>query len=165
MDVEVKILDQRVISWGFPVYGSDWAAGLDLFACIEDEVCLEPQEPARLIPTGIAIHIGDPEWCGLVLPRSGLGHKTGLVLGNTVGLIDPDYIGPCLISAWNRNPNRAGQRQNASIKIRPGDRIAQLVLTRIVRPKYRIVNELMSSERRGEGGFGSTGGASAMQLD
>ena len=113
-----------------------------------------------LISAGIAFHIGDPEWCALVLPRSGLGHKQGLVLGNTVGVIDADYEGPCLISAWNRNPGGLLESyiSNArEIEIRPGDRIAQLVFTRIARPEFTIVAELAKSGSRQESGFGSTG--------
>src|ERR1700740_1378455 len=127
LKIELKILDQRLPGWGFPHYGSSLAAGLDLHACLDDAIEIMPQAAAILIPSGIAFRIGDPEWCALVLPRSGLGHKRGLVLGNVVGVIDADYEGPCLISAWNRNPAQRGGR----IEIRPGDRIAQLVFTRI----------------------------------
>ena len=127
------------------------AAGLDLHACIEHPLLLEPQMPALLISAGIAFRIGDPEWCALVLPRSGLGHNEGLVLGNTVGAIDADYEGPCLISAWNRNPG------GEAIPVRPGDRIAQLVFTRIARPQFAIVSAFSAGGRRQEGGFGSTG--------
>jgi dUTP pyrophosphatase len=102
--IELRILDPRLPGWGFPRRGSNLAAGLDLHACLDRPLILQPQAPAVLISAGIAFHIGDPEWCALVLPRSGLGHKQGLVLGNTVGVIDADYEGPCLISAWNRNP-------------------------------------------------------------
>ena len=110
LQVELKILDPRLPGWGFPHYGSERAAGLDLHACIDAPLLLQPQAPAVLISAGIAFRIGDPEWCALVLPRSGLGHREGLVLGNAVGLIDPDYEGACLISAWNRNPARSGDR-------------------------------------------------------
>ena len=108
MNIELKILDPRLPGWGFPGRGSRLAAGLDLHACLDRPLVLRPQAPAALISSGIAFRIGDPEWCALVLPRSGLGHKRGLVLGNTVGLIDADYEGPCLISAWNRNPAQGG---------------------------------------------------------
>ncbi|HKM70205.1 MAG TPA: dUTP diphosphatase [Stellaceae bacterium] len=151
MKVELKILDPRLSGWGFPCWGSSLAAGLDLHACIERPLVLKPQMPAVLIPAGIAFRIGDPEWCALVLPRSGLGHKEGLVLGNTVGVIDADYEGPCLISAWNRNPGGEG------IRVRPGDRIAQLVFTRIARPEFAIVPLFSASSSRQQGGFGSTG--------
>ena len=104
LEIELKILDRRLPGWGFPHYGSALAAGLDLHACLEAPLLLRPQAPAVLISAGMAFRIGDPDWCALVLPRSGLGHREGLVLGNAVGLIDADYEGPCLISAWNRNP-------------------------------------------------------------
>jgi dUTP pyrophosphatase len=149
--VEVKILDPRLPGWGFPSRGSSLAAGLDLHACIEHPLFLKPQMPAVLISAGIAFRIGDPEWCALVLPRSGLGHKEGLVLGNTVGVIDPDYEGPCMISAWNRNP------VGDVIRIRPGDRIAQLVFTHIARPEFTVVSAFSESGTRQNGGFGSTG--------
>ena len=129
------------------------AAGLDLHACLDAPIVLEPQAPAILISAGIAFRIGDPEWCAFVVPRSGLGHKRGLVLGNTVGVIDADYEGPILISAWNRHPASVGE----TIVIRPGDRIAQLVFTRIARPEFSIVSEFSQRGRRQEGGFGSTG--------
>jgi dUTP pyrophosphatase len=168
--VELQILDPRLAAWGFPNYGSSLAAGLDLHACIDDPIVIEPQAPAVLISAGIALRIGEPGWCALVLPRSGLGHRAGLVLGNAVGVIDADYEGPCLISAWNRNPRsaidcpRAGCEQDsdpsgsgAAITIRPGDRIAQLVFTRITRPEFMIVPAFSTSSSRAAGGFGSTG--------
>ena len=151
MKIELKILDPRLPGWGFPSWGSSLAAGLDLHACIEHTLLLEPQMTAVLISAGIAFRIGNPEWCALVLPRSGLGHKQGLVLGNTVGVVDADYEGPCLISAWNRNP------EGEAISVRPGDRIAQLVFTRIVRPQFAIVAVFSAAGSRQEGGFGSTG--------
>jgi len=149
--VELKILDPRLAGWGFPSWGSSLAAGLDLHACIDRPLVLEPQKPAVLISAGIAFRIGTPNWCALLLPRSGLGHKEGLVLGNTVGVIDADYEGPCLISAWNRNPTGKG------IRVRPGDRIAQLVFTRIARPEFAIVSAFSTQGGRHEDGFGSTG--------
>jgi dUTP pyrophosphatase len=151
--VELKVLDPRLPGWGFPRRGSQLAAGLDLHACVDGLLVLQPQAPAVLISAGIAFRIGDPEWCALVLPRSGLGHKRGLVLGNTVGVIDADYEGPCLISAWNRNPPQGGD----AIEIRPGDRIAQLVFTRIARPDFMIVPAFSGTAGRQEAGFGSTG--------
>src|SRR5215211_4294906 len=140
LPVELKILDPRLPGWGFPHYGSELSAGLDLHACLAEPLLLRPQAPAALISAGIAFRIGDPEWCALVLPRSGLGHRDGLVLGNAVGLIDADYEGACLISAWNRNPPRPGAADEG-ILIRPGDRIAQLVFTRIARPQFVTVTE------------------------
>ncbi len=156
--VALKILDPRLPGWGFPHYGSSLAAGLDLHACIDQPLVLRPQAPAVLISAGIALRIGDPEWCALVLPRSGLGHREGLVLGNAVGVIDADYEGACLVSAWNRNPAGA---QSEGIVIKPGDRIAQLVFTRIARAEFRIVTSFGDANGRQEGGFGSTGIASA----
>ena len=160
LKVELKILDPRLAGWGFPHYGSSLAAGLDLHACIEAPLLLQPQAPAVLISAGIAFRIGDPEWCALVLPRSGLAHRDGLVLGNAVGVIDADYEGICLISAWNRNSPRSGE-SDEGIRINPGDRIAQLVFTRIARPEFSIVSEFSEAGARQAGGFGSTGIASA----
>lgn len=157
MKVELKILDPRLPGWGFPHYGSSLAAGLDLHACVDEPVAIAPQAAAVLIPAGIAFRIADPDWCGLVLPRSGLGHRRGLVLGNAVGVIDADYEGPLLISVWNRNPPGGG----GPILIEPGDRIAQLVLTRIERPDFSVVDAFSESGGRQSGGFGSTGVASA----
>jgi dUTP pyrophosphatase len=160
LKVELKIFDPRLPGWGFPHYGSDLAAGLDLHACLDEPLLLRPQAPAVLISAGFAFRIGDPRWCALVLPRSGLGHREGLVLGNAVGLIDPDYEGTCLISAWNRNPARSGS-DDEGILIRPGDRIAQLVFARTTRPEFAVVAEFAETGGRQAGGFGSTGVASA----
>ncbi|MDB5590429.1 dUTP diphosphatase [Enterovirga sp.] len=151
MQVDLRILDSRLPGWGFPRYGSDLAAGLDLHACLDAPLDLAPGAAPILIPTGFAMRLGDPGWCGLVAPRSGLGHR-GLVLGNTVGIIDADYEGPVLLSAWNRN-----QPGTAPITVAPGDRIAQLVLVRIDRPAFRVVAAFPETSGRGEGGFGSTG--------
>jgi dUTP pyrophosphatase len=156
LNIELKILDPRLEEWGFPHYGSELAAGLDLHACLDAPLAVEAQAPAVLIPSGIAFRIGDPEWCGLVLPRSGLGHRAGLVLGNAVGLIDADYEGQLMISAWNRNPAGSGV-----VEIRPGDRVAQLVFTRIARPEFTVVSAFSERGARQDGGFGSTGVASA----
>src|SRR5436309_6785680 len=151
--VELKILDARLPGWGFPHYGSSLAAGLDLHACIDAPLVLRPQAPPALISAGFALRIGDPEWCAIILPRSGLGHREGLVLGNAIGLIDADYEGPCLVSAWNRNP-----LGGYAVVIEPGDRIAQLVFTRIARPQFRVVTEFSETGVRQDGGFGPTGG-------
>jgi dUTP pyrophosphatase len=161
LKVELKILDPRLSGWGFPAYGSSLAAGLDLHACLDAPLVIEPQAPAVLISSGIAFRIGDPEWCALVLPRSGLGHRQGLVLGNAVGLIDADYEGPCLISVWNRNPPGG----SGPVTIEPGDRIAQLVFTRIARPEFSMVMAFSDSSDRQSAGFGSTGVASACRED
>jgi dUTP pyrophosphatase len=160
LEVALKILDPRLPGWGFPHYGSSLAAGLDLHACLDEPLVLRPQAPAVLISAGIALRIGDPQWCALVLPRSGLGHREGLVLGNAVGVIDADYEGACLVSAWNRNPPREGG-ESEGILINPGDRIAQLVFTRIARVDFTIVTAFGEASERQEGGFGSTGIASA----
>ena len=151
MKVELKVLDPRLPGWGFPSWGSSLAAGLDLHACIDRPLVLKPQVAPVLISAGIALRIDSPDWCALLLPRSGLGHKEGLVLGNTIGLIDADYEGPCLISAWNRNPAGEG------IRVRPGDRIAQLVFTRIARPEFAVVSAFSTRGARHEDGLGSTG--------
>ena len=156
--VALKILDPRLTGWGFPHYGSALAAGLDLHACLDEPLLLPPQAPPVLISAGFAFRISDPDWCALVLPRSGLGHHQGLVLGNAVGLIDADYTGACMISAWNRNPPRG---DDEGIRVNPGDRIAQLVFTRIARPQFVIVDEFSEADGRQQGGFGSTGTAAA----
>lgn len=148
--IELRILDPRLRAWGFPVWGSSLAAALDLHACIDTPLLLEPHGAAVLISAGIAVKIGDPDWCALILPRSGRGHDEGLVLGNLVGVIDADYEGPCLISAWNR-------AAEGTIAIEPGDRIAQLLFTRIARPQLVIVGEFSERTVRGTAGFGSTG--------
>lgn len=150
--VEIRIIDQRLHDWGLPRYQTEGSAAIDLFACVDAPVELSPQAPAVLVPSGIALNFGDFGFAGLVMPRSGAGHKRGLVMGNTVGLIDPDYTGQIFISAWNRNP--AG---SAPIVIEPGERIAQLLFVPVVRPELRVVDEFSSATARGAGGFGSTG--------
>jgi dUTP pyrophosphatase len=146
--VELKRLDPRLgDSIPLPAYATDGSAAMDLRAAPASAVTLEPGDSA-LIPTGLAIHIGDPGWCALILPRSGLGHKHGLVLGNLTGLIDADYQGPLMISCWNRG--------RAAFTIQPGDRIAQLLVTPVARVAWRVVDDFAASAR-GAGGFGSTG--------
>ena len=152
MKVDVKLLDPRLRDWGFPHWGSEMAAGLDLFACLDEPLVLEPGAPPALVSSGIAIRIGDPGWCAVIAPRSGLGHR-GLVLGNTIGIIDADYEGPCLVSAWNRNaPGSKG-----AITMSPGDRLAQMLFIPVARPDFDIVSEFPNPSARGSGGFGSTG--------
>jgi len=151
MDVELKVLDPRLHEWGMPTYQSALAAAIDLHACIDAPASLHPGAAPALISSGIAVHIGDPALAGLVLPRSGLGHRKGLVLGNLVGLIDADYSGPILVSAWNRN---AG---GEPIVLQPGERFAQLMFIPVVRPSFRLVEEFSQQSTRGTGGFGSTG--------
>lgn len=149
--MQLKLLDPRLRTWGFPRYGSGGAAGLDLCAALDEPLTLAPGEPALMIPTGIALHIADPRWCALVVPRSGLGHR-GLVLGNSVGVIDSDYQGPVLVSAWNRNGPGG-----PTITVGPGDRIAQLLFVPVGRPVFDVVEEFSTASGRGAGGFGSTG--------
>jgi dUTP pyrophosphatase len=146
--VQVKILDQRIgTEYPLPRYETADSAGMDLRACINERMILQPNE-TQLIPTGIAIYIGDPQLAAVILPRSGLGHKHGIVLGNLVGLIDADYQGPLMISCWNRSEN--------IYTIEPGDRIAQLVFLPIARVNLNVVDEFNATER-GSGGFGSSG--------
>ncbi len=144
--LDVKILDPRISSM-LPQYGTAGAAGLDLRACLDAPLELKPGD-SRLVPSGIAIHIGDPAFAAIILPRSGLGAKNGIVLGNLVGLIDSDYQGPLMVSLWNR-----GQ---AAFTIQPMDRIAQLVVVPVQQVEFNVVEEFESSSR-GAGGFGSTG--------
>jgi len=144
--LEVKILDPRIRA-NMPSYASPGAAGLDLRACLEAPLTLEPGD-SRLVPSGIAIHLGDPGYAALVLPRSGLGARHGIVLGNLVGLIDSDYQGQIFVSAWNRG--------KAAFTIQPLERIAQLIIVPVQQVQFSIVEEFESSSR-GSGGFGSTG--------
>ncbi|WP_413641467.1 dUTP diphosphatase [Oceanisphaera sp. IT1-181] len=146
--IELKILDPRVgTDLPLPAYATPGSAGLDLRACLDAPLTLAPGE-TQLLPTGMAIHIKDPGLCATILPRSGLGHKHGIVLGNLVGLIDSDYQGQLMVSCWNRG--------SASFTIEPGERIAQLVILPVVQAQFTLVNEFDQSER-GEGGFGSSG--------
>jgi dUTP pyrophosphatase len=150
--IEVKILDRRIHDWGLPRHHSAMAAAIDLFACVDAPLAIDPGSPAQLILAGIAIHIGDPGYTALIVPRSGMGHRAGLVMGNTVGVIDADYMGPVMISAWNRNAIGS-----APIVIQPGDRIAQMLFVPIARPEFAVVEDFTSQSARGAGGFGSTG--------
>ncbi len=144
--IDLKVLDPRMAEQ-LPAYATPGSAGLDLRACLDAPLVLAPGQ-AQLIPTGIAIHIGDPGLAAMILPRSGLGHKHGIVLGNLVGLIDSDYQGPLMVSCWNRG--------TAEFTIQPMERIAQLVIVPVVQAAFRRVDEFGASDR-GEGGFGSTG--------
>ena len=147
-ELEVRLLDPRYgDSWPLPAYATEASAGLDLRAALEAPLVLGPGETA-LLPSGIAIHLADPHLCAVVLPRSGLGHRHGIVLGNGTGLIDADYQGPLLISVWNRSQE--------SFTIQPGDRVAQLVVLPITRVSLQVVDTFADSAR-GEGGFGHTG--------
>ena len=144
--IDLKVLDRRMAEC-LPAYATPGSAGLDLRACTDGPLVMEPGQ-AVLVPTGIALHIADPGLAAMILPRSGLGHKHGIVLGNLVGLIDSDYQGPLMVSCWNR-----GQ---AAFTVQPMDRIAQLVIVPVVQARFRQVQEFNASDR-GEGGFGSTG--------
>lgn len=148
MNVDVKILDPRVKD-KMPTYATTGSAGLDLRAILDEPLTLNPGE-TRLIKTGLAIHLADPGYAALILPRSGLGHKHGIVLGNLVGLIDSDYQGELMVSTWNR-----GQE---AFTIEPMERIAQLVVVPVVQMQMNIVDDFETSDR-GAGGFGSTGKA------
>jgi len=144
--VDVKILDPRMREQ-LPAYATDGSAGLDLRACLDHPLVLEPGM-TQLIPTGLAIHVADPGYAAVILPRSGLGHKNGIVLGNLVGLIDSDYQGPLMISAWNRS--------QIAYTLEPMERLAQLVVLPITRIQFNLVEDFDHSSR-GAGGFGSTG--------
>lgn len=150
--MEIKVLDARLHDWGLPSYQTAGAAAVDLFACIDAPLEIPAQTSAVLVKSGIAINFGDFSCAALVLPRSGAGHKRGLVMGNSVGLIDPDYTGEIMISVWNRNP--AG---SAPLVIEPGERIAQMIFVPVVRPSFEVVEEFSALTERGAGGFGSTG--------
>ncbi|NYG34446.1 dUTP diphosphatase [Sphaerotilus montanus] len=154
-DVEVKVLDARLQDWGLPRYQSEQAAGIDLIACLDAPLEIHPQAPAQLVPTGLALHMNSAGFCAVIVPRSGLGHKKGLVLGNSIGVIDADYMAQCYVSVWNRNPS------GEPIVIQPGDRIAQMLFVPILRPRLVVVEEFAASSERGLGGFGSTGVTSA----
>ena len=146
--LEIRILDHRFgTEWPLPEYATAASAGLDLRAALDDALVLEPGDTA-LVPSGLAMHLGDPGLCAVVLPRSGLGHKHGIVLGNGTGLIDADYQGPLMISVWNRGKE--------AFTMQPGDRIAQLVVLPIVRARLQVV-ETFEASARGAGGFGHTG--------
>ena len=145
-NIDLKILDPRMKDQ-LPAYGTPGSAGLDLRACIDEAITIQPGETV-LIPTGLAIHIADPAYAAMILPRSGMGHKNGIVLGNLVGLIDSDYQGQLMISTWNRGQN--------AFTLNPMERLAQLIIVPVVQVGFNIVEEFSDSER-GEGGFGSTG--------
>jgi dUTP pyrophosphatase len=144
--VDVKLLDPRMAD-ALPAYATPGSAGLDLRACLDAPLELQPGA-AALIPTGLAVHIGDPKLAAMLLPRSGLGHKHGIVLGNLVGLIDSDYQGPLMVSCWNRGAT--------AYTVQPMERIAQMVIVPVAQAAFRVVDDFAASDR-GAGGFGSTG--------
>ena len=148
MKVQVKVLDTRLGNeWPMPTYATSGSAGLDLRACVDEATVIEPGQTV-LVKTGLAIYIEDTNFAGLILPRSGLGHKHGIVLGNLVGLIDSDYQGELMVSTWNRG--------NTTFTIEPFERIAQMVIVPVVQAKFNLVEDFNASDR-GTGGFGSTG--------
>ena len=146
--IDIKLLDARMAAY-LPAYATPGSAGLDLRACLDVDLMIQPGQTV-LIPTGLAIHIADPGLAAMILPRSGLGHKHGIVLGNLVGLIDSDYQGPLMVSCWNRSA--------LAFSVAPLERIAQMIIVPVVQAAFRTVTEFGSSQR-GEGGFGSTGQA------
>ena len=148
LPVDIRILDKRLgDSLDLPAYSTEGSAGLDLRACLESPLTLQPKQ-TELIPTGLAIHLADPGYAAMILPRSGLGHKHGIVLGNLVGLIDSDYQGELMVSCWNRG--------ETSFTIEVGERIAQLMVVPVQQVEFRVVEEFHESAR-GEGGFGHSG--------
>lgn len=149
MNIDVKIIDPRMADQ-LPSYATPGSAGLDLRACLDAPLTLEANA-WQLVPTGIAIYLQDPGFAAMILPRSGLGHKHGIVLGNLVGLIDSDYQGQLMVSAWNRS--------STAFTIEPMERIAQLVVVPVVQAQFKIVQEFPAASQRGEGGYGSTGKA------
>lgn len=146
--LQVKILDPRIGNeFPLPSYATTGSAGMDLRACLDEPLDLQPGQ-TTLIPTGLSVYVEDPNLCAMLLPRSGLGHKHGVVLGNLVGLIDSDYQGPLMVSCWNRG--------DKSFTVEPGERIAQMILVPVVQADFEIVKEFVETER-GEGGFGHSG--------
>lgn len=149
MKIDVKVMDPRIAAQ-MPEYATPGSAGLDLRACIDAPVTLAPNA-WQLVPTGLAIHLADPGYAALILPRSGLGHKHGIVLGNLVGLIDSDYQGQLMVSAWNRS--------DVAFTIEPMERIAQLMIVPVVQAQFNVVSDFAATTERGAGGYGSTGRA------
>jgi dUTP pyrophosphatase len=149
MNVDVKILDPRMADQ-LPTYATPGSAGLDLRACLDAPLTLAPNA-WQLISTGLSVYLQDPGFAAMLLPRSGLGHKHGIVLGNLVGLIDSDYQGPLMVSCWNRSQE--------AFTIQPMERIAQMVIVPVVQARFNVVTEFGASSERGQGGYGSTGKA------
>ncbi|WP_341918501.1 dUTP diphosphatase [Polaromonas sp. YR568] len=149
MKIDVKIIDER-LRGNLPAYATTGSAGLDLRACLDAPLTLQPNA-WQLVPTGLAIYLHNPGYAAMILPRSGLGHKHGIVLGNLVGLIDSDYQGQLMVSAWNRS--------DVAFTIEPMERIAQLVIVPVVQAEFNVVDDFAAASQRGEGGYGSTGKA------
>ena len=148
-DVDIKITDDRLREWGLPQYQTEGSAGIDLCACIEKTMIVHPGDKPQLVSSGFCLHMKSPYMVGLIMPRSGLGHKLGLVMGNGTGVIDPDYQGEIKISVFNRSQE--------AFFIDPGQRIAQMVFVPIIKPRFNEVQEFSQETLRGAGGFGSTG--------
>lgn len=153
-EIEVKILDQRIHTWGMPSYKTELSAGIDLYACCDEPIAVQPNAKAILVPTGLSVHMDTTKFFGAIVPRSGTGHKQGIIMGNTIGVIDADYQGQMFLSLWRRSN---GENDDSPIWIMPGDRLAQLIFVPVVRPIFKIVDEFASSTIRGAGGFGHTG--------
>ena len=147
LQVDLKILDERIREH-MPVYATAGSAGLDLRACLDAPLTLQPNA-WQLVPTGMAVHLNDPGYAALLLPRSGLGHKHGIVLGNLVGLIDSDYQGQLMVSVWNRS--------NEAFTVEPLERVAQMVIVPVVQAQFNVVDDFAQASARGAGGYGSTG--------
>ena len=147
MQVDIKILDERLRE-AMPAYATPGSAGLDLRACLTEPLTLAPNA-WQLVPTGMALYLADPQYAAMILPRSGMGHKHGIVLGNLVGLIDSDYQGQLMVSAWNRT--------DVAFTIEPMERIAQLVIVPVIQASFNVVNEFADVSQRATGGYGSTG--------
>ena len=147
MRIDLKVLDPRMAEH-LPAYATSGSAGLDLRACLDEPLTLSPNA-WQLVPTGLAVHLANPAYAAMLLPRSGLGHKHGIVLGNLVGLIDSDYQGQLMVSCWNRSPT--------AFTIEPMERIAQMVIVPVVQAQFRVVDDFAAASERGAGGYGSTG--------
>lgn len=150
--IEMRILDPRLHNWGLPRFQSDLAAAWDLHACLHEPMTLRPGDPAALVPSGFALLMGQAGMAALIVPRSGLGHRKGLVMGNAVGVIDADYMAEIMISVWNR-----AAPGTDPVVIEPGDRIAQMLFVPVLRPMVNLVEDFTHDTARGAGGFGSTG--------
>lgn len=152
LSIEITILDARLHAWGLPRPHSEMAAAIDLHACLDGELTLPPGGPAVLVSAGFAMHMANSSMAAIIVPRSGLGHKKGLVVGNLVGVIDADYTGPIMVSAWNR-----AALGTPPVVIAPGERIAQMLFVPVLRPVFTVVERFSQGSERGGGGFGSTG--------
>ena len=152
-EIEIKILDQRIHEWGMPSYKTELSAGIDLYACCDKPITIYPNGKAILVPTGLSVHMDTTEFFAAIVPRSGTGHKQGIIMGNTIGVIDADYQGQMFLSLWVR-PNGTTIEP---IFVNPGDRLAQLIFLPVVRPSFKVVDEFSTSTVRGAGGFGHTG--------